>query len=93
MTPELHLFDSLTRSMRRFEPLREGEARGEARAEARWTLAALRSSLRRVLAKRGLSTTPEQERRIDECVDPRALERWHDAAIVATTSAEALDGA
>lgn len=27
MTPELHLFDSLTRSMRRFEPLREGEAR------------------------------------------------------------------
>ena len=52
-----------------------------------------RASVRRVLVRRGLAPTPEQERRIDECADLGALERWHDAAIVAATSAEALDGA
>ena len=65
--------------------LREGAARGQ--------FDHARASLRRVLSKRGLAPTPEQERRIDECADLGALDRWLDAAVVAATSAEALDGA
>ena len=69
--------------------LRDG--RREGRVEGR--LAEARASVRRVLARRELAPTPEQERRIDECTDLGALGRWLDAAIVATSAAEVLDGA
>ena len=67
------------------------DARREGRVEGRVEVA--RAGVRRVLARRGLAVAEEQERRIEACADLKVLQRWHDAAIVATTSAEALDGA
>jgi hypothetical protein len=49
-----------------------------------------RSALRRLLARRGLPTSTEQEARIDACTDLEALHRWHDEAAVAASAAEAL---
>ncbi len=47
-----------------------------------------RSSLRRVLARRGLLVSPADDARVDACTDLTTLERWHDEAVVATTAAE-----
>jgi hypothetical protein len=49
-----------------------------------------RSGLRRVLARRKLATSREEEARIDACVDLATLERWLDQAIDAKTANEAL---
>ena len=46
--------------------------------------------LRRVLALRKLSPSPEEERRIDACTDLATLRRWLDQAIFAESAAEAL---
>jgi hypothetical protein len=53
-------------------------------------LRAARSRLRRVLARRGLVTSAEDEARIDACDDLATLERWLDETITATSAAEAL---
>jgi hypothetical protein len=49
-----------------------------------------RRMLRRVLARRGLAPSPEQEARIDGCHDLETLERWHDQAVTAASAEEAL---
>lgn len=49
-----------------------------------------RKAVRRVLAKRGLVVSPEQEAYIEGCADLQVLETWLDQAIVAATIAEAL---
>ena len=69
-----------------------GRIEGQLEGEALGQLAGARASLRRVLAKRGLAATVEQELRIDACEELAVLERWHDDAIVATSSAEVFDG-
>lgn len=46
--------------------------------------------LRRVLARRALATSAEDEARIEACEELETLERWHDQAITATTATEAL---
>jgi hypothetical protein len=61
---------------------------GEARVEGRMEEA--RSSLRHVLALRGLTLSAEGEARIDACCDLDTLRRWHDQAVVVASSAEAL---
>ena len=53
-------------------------------------LAEARAALRRVLARRGLAPSAADEARLDGCADRSTLERWHDAAIVAASAAEAL---
>jgi hypothetical protein len=53
-------------------------------------LSAERSALRRVLARRQLALTSEQEVQIDRCEDAAMLERWLDQAVTAATTAEAL---
>jgi hypothetical protein len=63
--------------------VREEVARPAREAEAR-------RSLRRVLARRNLSLSPEQEARIDACDDLAEVERWHDQAITAASADEAL---
>ena len=49
-----------------------------------------RSSLRHVLALRGLALSAEHEGRIDACDDLDTLRRWHDQAVVVASAAEAL---
>ena len=51
-----------------------------------------RAALRRVLARRELSLSTEDEGRIEACTDLATLERWHDQALVASSAAEALHG-
>jgi len=53
-------------------------------------LAASRAALRRVLGRRGLTLTPHQNARIEECSDLAMLERWLDQAIDAPSAAQAL---
>src|SRR5262249_12398247 len=61
---------------------------GEGRVEGRMEEA--RSSLRHVLALRGLTLSAEEEARIDACSDLDTLRRWHDHAVVVASAAEAL---
>src|SRR5262249_29811843 len=49
-----------------------------------------RSALRRVLAVRKLPLSTEQERQIEACTDLATLRRWHDQAVVAASTVEAL---
>ena len=49
-----------------------------------------RSALRRLLARRGLAITAEQEARIGACADLARLHGWHDEAVVAGSAEEAL---
>jgi hypothetical protein len=53
-------------------------------------LAGARDAVRRVLARRQLAVTPEDEARIEACADLGTLERWHDQAVTAASVAEAL---
>ena len=57
---------------------REGELRGELKA------------LQRVLARRGLALTAEQQAQVAACTDPETLERWLDQAVTAASADEAL---
>lgn len=50
----------------------------------------LRAAVRRVLARRGLALSPEQDARIEACSDTATLERWLEEAAVASSAAEAL---
>ncbi len=49
-----------------------------------------RSMLRRVLARRKLEVSPDDQARIEACADLDTLERWHDEAVTAASAAEAL---
>jgi hypothetical protein len=66
--------------------LQKGAERGE--QEGR-TLEA-RKALRRVLARRQLAMSAEQEARIDACADLATLERWLDQAVTAASADESL---
>jgi hypothetical protein len=66
----------------REEVLREGAQAGH--------LAEARSSLRHVLAARGLAPSTEDDARIDACADLDTLHRWIDQAVVAPSIAGAL---
>ncbi|WP_438008430.1 hypothetical protein WME89_06820 [Sorangium sp. So ce321] len=64
------------------------EGRREARLEGR--LIEARKALRRVLARRQLELSPEDDARIEACGDLATIERWHDHAVIATSASEAL---
>ena len=53
-------------------------------------LTATRASLRRVLARRQLTTSSDDDMRIDACTDLATLERWLDQAITSGGVAEVL---
>ena len=61
----------------------EGEAKGKAEGEARGRIA----DIFRVLRVRGLELNAEQERRIRGCSDLDTLDRWHERAVTAATTA------
>jgi hypothetical protein len=70
----------------REEVFSEGAQAGEQAGR----LAEARSSLRHVLAARGLAPSTEDEARIDACTDLDTLHRWIDQAVVAPSVAGAL---
>ncbi len=70
--------------------LKKGLERGLEQGLERGRQAEERETLRRVLALRKLSPSPEEEQRIDACTDLATLRRWLDQAIFAGSAAEAL---
>ncbi|WP_437678440.1 hypothetical protein [Sorangium sp. So ce131] len=64
------------------------KGRSEGLLEGR--LAEARAALRRVLARRQLPLGPEDDARIEACDDLGVVERWHDQAVTAASTAEAL---
>jgi hypothetical protein len=59
-----------------------GVAEGVAKAKA--------DGIAKILAHRGLQVTEEQRRRISECTDLVALDRWFDEAFLVTSVDELL---
>jgi hypothetical protein len=53
-------------------------------------LTATRASLRRVLARRQLTPSKDDDARIDACTDLATLERWLDRAITAVSVSDVL---
>jgi hypothetical protein len=47
-----------------------------------------RASLRRVLARRQLTPSKDDDARIEACTDLATLERWHDRAVTAISVAD-----
>jgi hypothetical protein len=64
------------------------EGRLEGHLEGRLTEA--RSALRRVLARRQLMPSRDDDARIEACTDLATLERWLDQAITAVTVSDAM---
>ncbi|WP_437947983.1 hypothetical protein WME98_45865 [Sorangium sp. So ce296] len=64
--------------------------RGVEQGIGKGRLAEARAALRRVLARRKLELRPDDDARIEACVDLPTLERWHDQAITAASASEAL---
>ena len=73
------------------EEVRE-KARKEVREEERTKARVLeaRAALRRVLVRRELVLSAEDEARIDACTNLATLRHWLDEATVASSAAEAL---
>jgi len=49
-----------------------------------------RAALRRVLARRQLAPSRDDDARIEACTDLATLERWHDRAVTAASASDAL---
>jgi flagellar biosynthesis/type III secretory pathway protein FliH len=49
-----------------------------------------RAALLRLLARRGIAVTEEEQRKISLCDDPARLDQWFDDALTASTAAEVL---
>lgn len=49
-----------------------------------------RAALRRVLARRQLTPSKDDDARIEACIDLATLERWHDQAVTASSVSDAL---
>lgn len=64
------------------------QALSEGRVEG--GLLAARSSLRRVLSRRQLTLSKDDDARIDACTDLATLERWLDQAITAFSASDVL---
>jgi hypothetical protein len=58
----------------------QGEAKGEAKGKA--------EALLRLLDKRGLALSDEQQKRVGDCTETAQLDLWFDRAITASSTAE-----
>lgn len=75
---------------RRIEGRVEGRIEGRIEGQIEGRLSEARAALRRVLARRQLTLSKDDDARIEACTDLTALERWLDQAVTARSSAEAL---
>jgi hypothetical protein len=67
-----------------------GVATGVARGEAKGKAAGEATALLKILARRGLTTTAAQRRRILGCTDLATLERWLDRSLSVSSVGELL---
>jgi predicted transposase YdaD len=72
------------------EGRREGQQEGRREGQQEGRLTATRAALRRVLAGRQLTSSRDDDARIDACADLATLERWLDRAINATSISDVL---
>ena len=79
-----HILDVLLEQ----SPKKKQQLKEEGRWEGRLTEA--RAALRRVLTRRQLMPSKDDDARIEACTDPATLARWLDQAITATSVADAL---
>ncbi|MFO0763121.1 MAG: hypothetical protein U0359_42180 [Byssovorax sp.] len=95
-----------TEMLKRFQPSDDPEVRERQREIGRTMLelnpdlieermqqvrrAVARSSLQRVLARRGFVLSVEEQEQIDACTEIATLERWLEEAVTAASAAEAL---
>jgi hypothetical protein len=70
--------------------LSEGRQEGRQEGQLEGQLTATRASLRRVLARRQLTPSKDDDARIDACTDLTTLERWFDRAITAASVSDVL---
>jgi len=70
-------------------PKMQQELRREGQAEGR--LAEARGALRRVLTRRQLMLSKDDDARIEACTDLATLERWLDRAVTAVSVSDALE--
>lgn len=82
MHPRLEKFLTETQRQQLQQSRAEGRAQGRAEGEA--------AALLKILARRGLEPTPEQQRRITECTELAVLERWIDRSLSAGSIDEVL---
>ena len=68
----------------------EGIEKGIERGIEKGELAEARRALRRVLARRKVLLSSDDETRIEACADLATLERWLDQAVTAASASEAL---
>jgi hypothetical protein len=87
-----HLVQLLVRQHPEFQDVLTEEVREKVREEERtkMRLRQARAYLRRVLARRGLVPSADDDARIDACTTLATLEQWLDEAVVASSVAEAL---
>ena len=78
------------RRQRILEVLLEVSPQVEARLVEKGRLAATRTFLRRVLARRRFALSPDDEARIEACLELATLERWLEQAATAASASEAL---
>ncbi|XXT21232.1 hypothetical protein WME94_06665 [Sorangium sp. So ce429] len=72
------------------EKRREAHLEGHREGHLEGRLIEARTALRRVLARRHLELSPEDDARIEACNDLTTIERWHDRAVTAASTSEAL---
>ncbi|WP_437781753.1 hypothetical protein [Sorangium sp. So ce1097] len=88
-----HLMARVVEEVRREERLegrREGHLEGRREGHLEGSLIEARAVLRRVLARRELELSPEDDARIEACGDLATIERWLEQAVTATSTSEAL---
>jgi hypothetical protein len=87
-----HMVQILVAQHPEFQEVVTEEVRKKVREEerTRMRLHQARADLRRVLARRGLVPSADDEARIDACTTLATLEHWHGEAVVALSVAEAL---
>jgi hypothetical protein len=87
-----HMVQILVRQHPEFQDVLSEEVRKKVRVEERKKARVLevRAMLRRVLARRGISLSADDEARIDACTSLAKLEHWLEEAAVASSAAEAL---
>jgi hypothetical protein len=72
------------------EVLLEASPRTQQQLRLEGRLTEARAALRRVLARRQLSPSKDDDARIEACTDLATLERWHDQAVTAVSVSDAL---
>ena len=70
------------------EGLVEGHKSGLVEGHKSGLAAGKRASLVRLLARRGITLTEEQQKKISLCDDQARLDQWFDNALTANTAAE-----